>query len=36
MRIRAVDDVGAAGTVQVEPGRLGRCLRLGQVLLALA
>lgn len=30
-----IDDVGAAGTVQVQPGRLGRGLCLGQVLLAL-
>lgn len=33
--ICAVDDVGAAGTVQVQPGRLGRGLCLGQVLLTL-
>lgn len=33
--IRAIDDVGTAGTVQVQPGRLGRGLCLGQVLLAL-
>lgn len=33
--ICVVDDVGAAGTVQVQPGRLGRGLCLGQVLLAL-
>lgn len=30
-----IDDIGAAGTVQVQPGRLGRGLCLGQVLLAL-
>lgn len=30
-----VDDVGAAGTVQVQPGRLGRGLCFGQVLLTL-
>lgn len=36
MRVGAIDDVRAAGTVQVQPGRLGRCLCLGQVLLTLA
>lgn len=35
MGICVIDDVGAAGTVQVQPGRLGRSLCLGQVLLAL-
>ena len=35
VRIRVINDVRAARAVQVQPGRLRRCLCLGQVLLTL-